>query len=150
MSSFVSRLISQLVGRWDRTLQSRKAAAVSAPVSSLLPRRAAMALLSASLLGVAVPAASAKGTMPEDILKGGLFISDSSFPTKWTSPQAFAAQVKKQHKNSLTYDKKTGKVQVYYAAFFAHHLRSMTSKSTLLSTTSPPILGSRRARGRRS
>ena len=96
MSSFVSRLISQLVGRWDRTLQSRKAAAVSAPVSSLLPRRAAMALLSASLLGVAVPAASAKGTMPEDILKGGLFISDSSFPTKWTSPQAFAAQVKKQ------------------------------------------------------
>ena len=64
MSSFVSRLISQLVGRWDRTSQLRKAAAVSAPASSLLPRRAAMALLSASLLGFAVPAASASSKNP--------------------------------------------------------------------------------------
>lgn len=138
MSSFVSRLISQLVGRWDRTSQSGKAAAVSAPASSLLPRRAAMALLSASLLGFAVPAASAKGAMPEDILKGGLFISDSSFPTKWTSPQAFAAQVKKQHKNSLTYDKKTGKVQVYYAAFFAQPVNDIQVNFVIYDVTANP------------
>ena len=66
MSSFVSRLISQLVGRWDRTSQSHKAAAVSAPASSLLPRRAAMALLSGD------------SKAPTDELLGALGLTDFS------------------------------------------------------------------------
>lgn len=60
-----------------------------------------------------------KGGAPEDYLKGQLFISDSSFPTRWSSVADFVSRVKKNHKSSLTYDKKTKKLQVYYAAFFS-------------------------------
>lgn len=70
-----------------------------------------------SLPSLAVKAAHAGG--PEDILKGQLIISDSSFPMKWSSPGAYASQLRGMHKKSLSYDKKTGKLQVYYAAFFA-------------------------------
>ncbi len=52
-------------------------------------------------------AAHAKGGAPEDILKGQLFISDSSFPTRWSSVPEFVSRVKKNHKTSLSYDKKT-------------------------------------------
>lgn len=62
---------------------------------------------------------AAAGKTPEDILQGTMIISDSSLPTKWSSPAAYAAQLKKLHKSSLFYDKKTGKIQIYYAAFFA-------------------------------
>lgn len=72
-----------------------------------------------ALPGLALPLAHAKGGAPEDILKGQLFISDSSFPTRWSSVGDFVSRVKKNHKTSLTYDKKTKKLQVYYAAFFA-------------------------------
>ncbi len=92
-------------------------------------RRTTLALLAGLTLcaglgtGVATTllpyAAHAKGGAPEDILKGQLFISDSSFPTKWSSVGEFVSRVKKNHKTSLTYDKKTKKLQVYYAAFFA-------------------------------
>jgi hypothetical protein len=75
-------------------------------------------LLALLLVATAGPAV-AKGGAPEDLLKGTLIISDSSLPTRWTSPGAYAGQLKKLHKSSLNYDKKTGKVQVYYAAFFA-------------------------------
>jgi len=75
-------------------------------------------LLSLLMLAGAAGTALA-GPVPEDLLKGTVIISDSSLPTRWTSAAAFAAQLKKLHKKSLTYDKKTGKVQVYYAAFFA-------------------------------
>ena len=90
-------------------------------------RRATLALVAclAGTAGVgsvallAPQAALAKGSAPEDILKGQLFVSDSSFPTKWTSVGEFVSRVKKNHKSSLSYDKKTKKLQVYYAAFFA-------------------------------
>ncbi len=70
------------------------------------------------LTGPSAPA-YAKGGAPEDYLKGQLFISDSSFPTRWSSVADFVSRVKKNNKTSLTYDKKTKKLQVYYAAFFA-------------------------------
>jgi hypothetical protein len=63
-------------------------------------------------------AASAKGA-PEDLLAGTIIISDASLPTKWTSPGEYASRLRKLHKKSLVYDKKTGKIQVYYAAFFS-------------------------------
>ncbi len=72
-----------------------------------------------SLPGLSPQPAHAKGSAPEDILKGQLFISDSSFPTRWSSVGEFVSRVKKNNKTSLTYDKKTKKLQVYYAAFFA-------------------------------
>ena len=89
-------------------------------------RRATLALFAClatagagALTGLAPPVAHAKGGAPEDFLKGQLFISDSSFPTRWSSVGDFVSRVKKNHKTSLTYDKKTKKLQVYYAAFFA-------------------------------
>lgn len=92
-------------------------------------RRAALALLAGLCVGAAAGSGTlgelgprlsyAKGGAPEDVLKGQLFISDSSFPTRWTSVGEFVSRVKKNHKSSLTYDKKTKKLQVYYAAFFA-------------------------------
>jgi hypothetical protein len=91
-------------------------------------RRATLALVAClatvgvsagALPGLAPLSAHAKGGAPEDFLKGQLFISDSSFPTRWSSVGDFVSRVKKNHKTSLTYDKKTKKLQVYYAAFFA-------------------------------
>jgi hypothetical protein len=90
-------------------------------------RRATLALLTSLAVGAAAGAGPgpglrpsyAKGGAPEDVLKGQLFISDSSFPTKWNSVGEFVSRVKKNNKTSLTYDKKTKKLQVYYAAFFA-------------------------------
>lgn len=82
----------------------------------LLAGAAAFPLMASELCSVP---AYAKGSAPEDYLKGQLFISDSSFPTKWSSVGDFVSRVKKNNKTSLTYDKKTKKLQVYYAAFFA-------------------------------
>ena len=90
-------------------------------------RRTTFALLACLAIGAGAGAATtfvasaahAKGGAPEDVLKGQLFISDSSFPTKYSSVGEFVSRVKKNHKTSLTYDKKTKKLQVYYAAFFA-------------------------------
>ena len=94
-------------------------------------RRAVMGLLAGLCIGAVASSgtltsgelgpcpAYAKGGAPEDVLKGQLFISDSSFPTRWSSVGEFVSRVKKNHKSSLTYDKKTKKLQVYYAAFFA-------------------------------
>lgn len=78
-------------------------------------------LAGAAALPLVAPSAPAyaKGGAPEDYLKGQLFISDSSFPTRWSSVADFVSRVKKNNKTSLTYDKKTKKLQVYYAAFFA-------------------------------
>lgn len=86
------------------------------PMSSLtwLYRSLLIGLFTLGLWG----SAEAKG-LPEDILKGQMIISTESLPTRWTSPGEFASRLKKLHKKSLFYDKKTGKLQIYYAAFFA-------------------------------
>lgn len=69
--------------------------------------------------------AVAGGKLPEDILKGQLIVSDSRFPSSWTSAASFADACKKKRKDKLHFAKKTENskstyppVQIYYAAFF--------------------------------
>lgn len=64
-------------------------------------------------------AAWAARALPEDLLKGRMIISDRPLPTAWQSPGAYAAQLKGMNKTAVHYDKKTGKVTIHYAAFFA-------------------------------
>lgn len=75
--------------------------------------------LPAFLIALAIASPAGAGQSPEDILKGKIIISTTSLPVKWTSAAAYTSQLKKMHKSSVTYDTKTGKIQVYYAAFFA-------------------------------
>lgn len=87
--------------------------------------------LTASLSGLAglatlsIAETAEAGGAPEDILKGTIIVSESPLPTKWTSPGEYAGRLKKLHKTSLFYDKKTGKIQVYYAAFFAQPVNDL-------------------------
>jgi hypothetical protein len=70
------------------------------------------------LLFGALPAV-AKGPVPEDYLKGKIIISDRPLPTRWNSVGSYVSQLKGLNKGTIWYDKKTGKVTVNYAAFFA-------------------------------
>ncbi|MEO6952221.1 MAG: hypothetical protein ABI321_10430 [Polyangia bacterium] len=58
-------------------------------------------------------------TNPEDLLKGKVIMSDKPIPTHWSSVGSYVAQLKGLNKTTFWYDKKTGKVTVQYAAFFA-------------------------------
>ena len=73
---------------------------------------AAFVLLSGSF-------AVAKGPVPEDYLKGKVIISDKALPTSWNSVSSYVSTLKNMNKGSLWYDKKSGKLTVQYAAFFA-------------------------------
>jgi hypothetical protein len=77
----------------------------------------ARALLFSLAMGVA-GVASAKSA-PEDVLKGRIIISDKSLPTRWSSVGSYVSQLNGLNKRTIWYDKKTGKVTVQYAAFFA-------------------------------
>ena len=66
-----------------------------------------------------LPVAHAGKVLPEDLLKGRLIISDRALPTSWSSPSAYASQLRGMNKSRIAYDKKTGKVTVHYAGFFA-------------------------------
>ncbi|HZS36295.1 MAG TPA: hypothetical protein VFF06_05685 [Polyangia bacterium] len=61
----------------------------------------------------------AKGPVPEDYLKGRIIISDKPLPTRWSSVSSFVSTLKNLNKGTLWYDKKSGKLTVQYAAFFA-------------------------------
>lgn len=74
---------------------------------------------------VATWPAHAKGPMPEDLLKGKVIISDQRIPLKWSSAGAYAAQLKGLNKGALWYDKKSGKVKIEYAAFFARPINDV-------------------------
>jgi hypothetical protein len=74
-------------------------------------------VIAASLLIGAL--ALAKGPVPEDYLKGKVIISDKRLPTQWNSVSSYVAQLKGMNKGTLWYDKKSGKLTVQYAAFFA-------------------------------
>ena len=63
--------------------------------------------------------AKREGQLPEDILKGRIIISDKRLPMKWTSVPAYVGQLKGLNKTTLWYDKKTNKLKLEYAAFFA-------------------------------
>jgi hypothetical protein len=69
---------------------------------------------------LALPAfAKGKGPVPEDSLKGRIIISDKPLPTHWSSVSSYVATLKNLNKGTLWYDKKSGKLTVNYAAFFA-------------------------------
>jgi hypothetical protein len=74
-------------------------------------------LLASSLVFVASVAGARQA--PEDFLKGRVIISDKSLPMSWNSVGSYVSQLKAMNKSTIWYDKKTGKVTVYYAAFFA-------------------------------
>jgi hypothetical protein len=58
-------------------------------------------------------------SVPEDLLKGRIIISDKRLPTSWHSVSSYVSQLKAMNKGTLWYDKKTGKLTLQYAAFFA-------------------------------
>jgi len=97
-------------------------------------RRALLRLLALCLL--LLPGTLFAGKAPEDFLQGYLIISDQSFPLKWTSPSEYASRLKKLHKSSLFYDKKTGKLTVYYAAFFAKPVNDVQVNFVIYDITS--------------
>lgn len=70
-------------------------------------------------LALWAPLAFAKGPVPEDALKGRIIVSDKPLPTKWSSVSGYVAQMKNLSKGTVWYDKKSGKLTVHYAAFFA-------------------------------
>jgi hypothetical protein len=78
-----------------------------------------MKKLALALCLLAAPLAIAKGPAPEDFLKGKIIISDKPLPMKWSSVSSYVSQLKELNKGTLWYDKKTGKLTVQYAAFFA-------------------------------
>lgn len=102
---------------------------------TLVSRRAILAL--ALTLGASAPLSSAfaGGQKPEDLLKGRMIISDRSLPTSWSSPGAYAAQLKGMARQAIFYDKKTGKVQVYYAAFFAQPVNDIQANFVIYDIT---------------
>jgi hypothetical protein len=79
--------------------------------------------------------AMAKGPQPEDLLKGRIIISDKRLPTSWNSPSSYVAQLKGLNKGTLWYDKKSGKLTVQYAAFFARPVNDVQVMLTLTDIT---------------
>jgi hypothetical protein len=79
----------------------------------------ARTLRTLALLVLAVPALALAKAAPEDSLKGQIIISDRKIPSNWSSVGSYVAQLKGMKKESFWYDKKTNKVTLQYAAFFA-------------------------------
>lgn len=88
-------------------------------------RNAALALCACAALASGAGPAAAKGQMPEDVLKGRVIISDTKIPMRWSSVGAYVSQLKGMNKGTLWYDKKTGKLKIEYAAFFAQPLNDV-------------------------
>jgi hypothetical protein len=84
---------------------------------------AAVMLLAALADGSAL--AKGKGPQPEDYLKGRILTSDRGFPMHWSSVSSYVSQMKGLNRSTLWYDKKTGKIKIYYAAFFAQPLNDV-------------------------
>jgi hypothetical protein len=85
-------------------------------------RHAALLLALVVLFGPAVVRAR---QVPEDLLKGRVILSDKNIPTNWNSVGSYVAQLKAMSKSVFWYDKKTGKVTVQYAAFFAQPIKDV-------------------------
>lgn len=71
------------------------------------------------------PPALAKGAVPEDFLKGRVIVSDKALPMHWNSVSSYVSQIKNLNKSTLWYDKKTGKLTVHFAAFFAQPVQDV-------------------------
>ena len=61
----------------------------------------------------------------EDVLAGTLILDEGALPTKYSSTDEYASRLRKLSKTTLAYDKKTGKVRIYYAAFFAQPVNDL-------------------------
>jgi hypothetical protein len=92
--------------------------------------------------GIVLEGTAAAGKLPEDILAGQLIVSDSRFPSSWTSAASFADACKKKRKGKLHFAKKTenGKstyppVQIYYAAFFKDPVNDVEVRFVLYDIT---------------
>jgi hypothetical protein len=83
-----------------------------------------MKLLSTAIvIALLVPVAvTARESHPADSLHGRIIISDRKLPNSWSSVGSYVSQVKNLSKGTLWYDKKTGKLTLEYAAFFAKEL----------------------------
>jgi hypothetical protein len=79
--------------------------------------------------------AFAKGPVPEDYLKGKVIVSDRSFPMSWNSVSSYVSTIKNMNKGTLWYDKKTGKLTVQYAAFFAQPVNDVQVMLNLIDIT---------------
>ena len=79
--------------------------------------------------------ATARGPVPEDLLKGKIIISDKSFPMSWTSVSSYVSTLKNMNKGTLWYDKKTGKLTLQYAAFFAQPVNDVQVMLNLIDIT---------------
>jgi hypothetical protein len=75
------------------------------------------------------------GPVPEDFLKGRIIISDKGLPTHWSSVSSYVAQLKSLNRESMWYDKKTGKLTVQYAAFFAKPVEDIQVELVLYDIT---------------
>ena len=80
-------------------------------------------------------AAFAKGPVPEDYLKGRIIISDRRLPTSWQSVSSYVTTLKNMNKGTIWYDKKSGKLTVQYAAFFARPVNDVQVMLTLTDIT---------------
>lgn len=79
--------------------------------------------------------AFAKGPVPEDFLKGRIIVSDKPLPMSWQSVSSYVSALKNQNKGTLWYDKKTGKLTVQYAAFFAQPVHDVQVMMNLIDIT---------------
>jgi hypothetical protein len=94
-----------------------------------------LAAFSLAALLFGLPAAIAKGPAPEDFLKGKIIISNKPIPTRWTSVSAYVSQLKGLAKETMWYDKKTGKLTVQYAAFFSQPVQDVQVNLVLYDIT---------------
>jgi hypothetical protein len=78
-----------------------------------------MKKLAVALALTVCASAFAKGPVPEDYLKGRIIISDKPLPTRWSSVGSYVSTLKGMNRGTIWYDKKSGKVTIQYAAFFA-------------------------------
>ncbi len=91
-------------------------------------------LLTLCVLAMA-PAAQAKGPKPEDLLKGKVIVSDKMLPMSWNSVGSYVTQLKGLNRDAIWYDKKTGKLKIYYAAFFAAPVNDVQVELRLIDIT---------------
>ena len=93
-------------------------------------------LVAAALLLGVTTTSFGKGSAPEDVLAGRMIISDRRLPINWSSVGGYVSTLKSMNKTTLWYDKKTGKVKIEYAAFFAKKLEDVQVNLVIYDVTS--------------
>jgi hypothetical protein len=101
-------------------------------------RQLSVTLVLGALCAALGSSALAKGPVPEDVLKGKIIISDKPLPMRWSSVSAYVSQLKALNKSTFWYDKKSGKLKVQYAAFFARPVQDVQVMLVLYDVTDGP------------